>query len=237
MLTVPFGTVFHQFGVLIHHDELVLDRNCRHLDAQQLRGALSMVARSGHDMLGTDDNLLVTDNKVSAFFNHFGQRHIPVTAFPFKTVRLPFPLDHDAPLTGTFRHRLRHVRRVNITVRIVVNRALQIFGIDQRPTRLDFIGGQKLVRDTTGFSGRCIEPILVHPLVGLRHTQVANNRKASIETSFFFERFVKIDRILVNVGCCIGHIEQRQKTGRMPGRSRRKLITFDQHHIVPASFS
>ena len=59
VLGVARFTPFDQLGVFVHDDEGVLDRDRRHFDAQHLGGALCVVARCSHDMLGSDDHLLI----------------------------------------------------------------------------------------------------------------------------------------------------------------------------------
>ena len=51
-------------------------------------------------------------------------------AVPMKRIRLPFAFNHCPMLARTLGHGLRHVGRVNITIRVVIKRAFQIVGAD-----------------------------------------------------------------------------------------------------------
>ena len=186
-------------------------------------------------MLGGDDDLFVAGHKVAALLDHLGTGHLPMGAVPVKRVRLPFALDHHATLARALGHRLGHIGGVNIAVGIVIDRAFKVFGIDQRPAGLDLIRGQPFIGHTTGFGGRGIKHILVHPLFGLGHAQVADHGKAGVKAGLFLKRLVEIDRVFVDMSGRVGHVKQRQKTGGMPGRAAGQLVTLEQHDIVPPS--
>ena len=40
----------------------------------------------------------------------------------------------------------------------------------------------------------------------------------------------------MDVGCRIGHVEQRQQACCVPGGTGGQLVPLDQHHIIPARF-
>ena len=225
---------FDQLGVLIHHDELVLDRNGRHLDAQHLGGALRVVAAGGHHMFGGDHDLLVRRDQVAPFFDHLGRGHFPRLTVPMERIRLPLPLDHHTALACALGHRHGHVCGVNIAIGLVIQRAFQVLGADQRPLGLDLVGGHEGIGHAAGFCGRGIEHILVHALFGLCHAQVAHNGKARIQPGFLFQRLVEADRIVVNVGRRKGHVEIGQQARCVPGRPRGQLVPLQQHDIIPA---
>ena len=225
---------FDQLGVFVHDDESVFDRDGRHLDAQHLGGALRVVARCGHDMLSRDHDLLVRRHQVAAFFDHLGAGDFPVGAVPVERIGLHLAHNIHAALTGTFGHRLSHIGGVNIAVFGVVDRTLQVRCFDQRPAFLDLLRRQPLIGDIAGLGCGRIEHVFVHTLLRLRHAQVAHHGEACVQAGFFLKLFVEIDGVLVDVGCRIGHVEQRQQTGCVPGRARCQLVPFDQHHIIPA---
>ena len=233
MLGVARFAVFHQLGVLVHDDERVLDRDRRHLNAQHLGGALCVVARCRHDMLGGDHDLLVRGHQVATLLDHFRAGDLPMAAIPVERIRLPFSFNRDAALTRALGHRLGHVGGVNIAVLGMIDRTFQVVGVDQRPTFLDLISAQPFVAHVTGLGGRGIEHVFVHAFLRLRHAQVADHGKARIEAGFFLKRLVEIDRVFVDMSCRIGHVEKRQKTRRMPGTSTGQLVPLQQHHIIP----
>ena len=145
MLGIPRSTVFNQRRVLIHHNELMLNRDRWHLNPQHLGSALHVVARRGHNVFCGDHNLLFGRHKIAALLNHLGASHFPVGAVPMERVSLPFADNLNTALTGTLGHRHRHISGVNIAVSLVINRALQVLSTDQRPALLDLCGGQPFV--------------------------------------------------------------------------------------------
>ena len=156
-----------------------------------------------------------------------------MVAGPFKPVSLPLALDHHATLTRTFGHRHRNISRVNVAVRRMVNRTFQIFGSHQRIAVFDLRGRQPLIRHAAGLGGGRIEHVLIHPRIGLCHAQIANHRKARVQTGLVLKRFVKLDRIVMNMRRRIAHVEIGQQTRRMPGGAGCQLVPLQQHDILP----
>ena len=134
-------------------------------------------------MFSRDHDLLFGRDQVATLLNHLRASHFPRMASPVKRIRLPTTFNHDSALARTFGHRLGHVSRVNVAVRLVVQRTFQVLGPDQRPFRLDLIWGHPFIRDITGFSGGRIQHVFIHTLLGLGHAQVANNCKTSVQAS------------------------------------------------------
>jgi hypothetical protein len=116
----------------------------------------------------------------------------------------------------------------------MMDRALQIVCPHQRPAVLDLAGGHPLERHVTGLGRGGVEHVFVHPRGGLRHPQVAHHRKARVQPRLGLQRLVEIDRILVDMGRGIRHVEQWQQARRMPGGAAGQLVPFQQHHIRPA---
>ncbi len=187
MFHIAIGAEFDQFGILIQHDKLVFDRNGRHLDAQLFRGRLRVVARSRDHMFCRDHDLFVGRDKIAALFHHLGAGDFPCIAIPMKRIGLPFAFDHYAPLARALCHRLCNVGGVNVAIRVVIQCALQIFGADQGPFRLDLVWGHPLIGHATGFCRCGIDHIFVHAFLRLRHTQVAHDRKPGVQPGFFFQ--------------------------------------------------
>ena len=170
-------------------------------------------------MFGADDGLFVGRHKVATLFDHLGDSHVPVVALPFIAIDLPFAFDGDAALTRTFGHRHGHVGGVNVAVGRVIDRALQVFGADQRPAFLDLVGCHPFKRNANRFCRRRIDHVFVHTFLRLGHPQVANDEKARVQAGFFLKRFVELDRVVVDVGRRVGHVEIRQKPRRVPCRA------------------
>ena len=132
----------------------VCSRDRGHLDAQHLGGALRVVARGRHHMFRRDHHLLVAGHQVAALFDHLRTGHFPMGAGPVKGIGLHLAHDLDPALARTLCHGLRHIGRINIAILGVVNRALQIIGMDQRPAFLDLVGRQPFIGDIAGLGGR-----------------------------------------------------------------------------------
>ena len=233
MLDIPRRPIIDKRRIAVHDNELMFHGNRRHLDPQHSRGALRMVAARGNHMLGGNDDLLITVDKVPALLHHLGAGHFPMGTIPVKRIRLPLALNRNATLPRALGHRHRHIGGVNISVRLVIKRTLQIRCLDQRPLRLDLIRGQELIRHTAGLSGRGIEHILIHPRIGLRHPQIAHHGKSSVQPGLSLQGLIELDRILMNMRRRKRHVEQRQKPRRMPSRARGQLVPLQQHYIIP----
>ena len=193
MLRIAVGAPFDQLGVLIHHDKRMFNRNGRHLDAQHLGGALCVVAAGGNNMFGSDHDLLVRGDKVPALLDHLGDGNLPRRAIPVKGIRLPLALNRHPPLPRALGHRHGDIGGVNVAVRLVVQRAFQIVGLDQRPFCLDLIRRHEGIGHAAGLGGRGIEHVFVHAFVRLRHAQVAHHGKARVQAGLFLKRLVELD--------------------------------------------
>jgi hypothetical protein len=67
----------------------------------------------------------------------------------------------------------------------------------------------------------------------LRHAQVAHHVEARVQARLLLQRLVEFHGVVVDVARRVGHVEQRQKPGRMPGGAGGQLVPFQQHHILP----
>jgi hypothetical protein len=90
----------------------------------------------------------------------------------------------------------------------VEQRPLQIVGAHQRPAVPISFGRQEFVIDAGGFGDRGIQHVFVHPVLGLRHAQVADHREAGVQAGLGLKPLVEIDRVFVDMGRGIGHVEQ-----------------------------
>ena len=61
--------------------------------------------------------------------------------------------------------------------------------------------------DVRRFRNRRIQHVFIHALLRLSHAKVAHDIETCVQTCFFFQRFVEVDGILVDVSCRIGHVE------------------------------
>ena len=180
--------------VRLGDDILVLHRDRRNLDAEEPRGALGVVAGGGDDMLGADLEALLAGHQVAAAVRHDPPGDDPLRTRPAIAVDLRLAHDLDAPLPRPLGQRLGDVRRVDIAIGGMEERALQILGADQRPAVADLRRGEKLVRDADGLGGGRIELVLVHPIGGLRHPQVADHGEAGVQPGLGLQRLVELHR-------------------------------------------
>ncbi len=150
---VARSAICFQCRVDIGNDELVFHGDCRDLNAQHLGGALRVVARGRHDMFGGDHNGFIRGHQIAALFHHLGAGDLPMGASPVERVCLQAAHDLDAALTRALGHGLCHIGGINVSIFGVIQRALQVVGLDQRPTRLDLIRGQEFIVDAHGVGG------------------------------------------------------------------------------------
>ena len=108
----------------------------------------------------------------------------------------------------------------------MINRAHQIFGSNQWIALFDLGRAEPFIGHTAGLGGGGIDHIFIHPLLGLRHAQITDDGKSGVQPGFGFELFVKLDRILMDMGGGIRHVKKRQQAGRMPCRARGQLIAL-----------
>ena len=222
---------FDQCRIGFGDDILVLDDHRRGLDPQQLRRALRMVAGRGDHMLGGDVEPVIGCHKVAALFDHPGAGHDPLRPGPAIAVDLHLAFKGAAKLPGPLGHGLRHVGRVDVAVLRMIERTDQVFGADQRPAVLDVLGREKLVVNIGSFGHRRIKHVFVHALLMLRHPQVAHDIEAGVQAGFRLQPLVEIDRVFVDMGGRIAHVEQRQEPRRVPGRACGQFVPLDQHRV------
>ncbi len=93
-------------------------------------------------------------------------------------------------------------------------------------------GRQEAYIDTDRSCRRRVLVVLIHAVVVHRETQVADLGETNRLAGFLFELLVKIDRVLVYLTDAVAHIEERQKTGSVPGGAGCELAFLYQHDIV-----
>ncbi len=216
------------------HDVLVLDRDRRELQPEEPGGALGMVAGGGDDMLGGDLHPLVGGDQVAAMLDHPGEGHHPFRARPAEGVRLPASLDRHAAAPGAAGERLGQVGGVDVAVGRMEERAGEVVGAHERPARADLAGREPLVGDAGRLRRGGVEAILVHPRFSLRHAEVADHAEAGIEPGLGVERLVEPDRVIVDVGGRVGHVEEGEQARSVPSRAGGELVALHQQDVGPA---
>ncbi|MPL89866.1 hypothetical protein SDC9_35908 [bioreactor metagenome] len=228
---VARGAPGDQRRVGLGHDILVLDRNRRDLDAQKPCGALRVVAGRSHHMLGPHLDEFARADQHAALLDHLLERDDPFVAGPEIAVHLQLAVDLDAALARALGHRLGHVGGVDVAVLRMEKRAHEVVAAHQRPALLHLLRAEELVIDPRGLGHRGVEHVFVHARLGLRHAQVADDGKARVQPGFRLERLIEVDRVLVDMGGGVAHVEERQQAGGVPGRARGELVAFDKHRL------
>ena len=224
----------HECRIRFRDDVLMFHGDRRYLDAEQPGRPLRMVARGRDDMFGMDGDLFAGGQQVAALLLHLRGLHNPALAVPGIAVDLPLPFDGDAVRTGALGHRLGHVGGIYVAVGRVEDGALQVFGAHKRPA-IPYLGRRHpFMWNATGLGGRRIEHVFVHPVLRLRHAQVADNLEAGIESGFLLKRLVEPDRIVVDMRRGIAHVEIWQESCRVPGRAGGQFVPLKQQHVLPA---
>ena len=202
-------------------DILVLNRHHRHVDPDHLAGLPREIA-------GGRDNVLANDVA-------FVGRNLPFAAW------LPLDRDHGrlaVDLSPEFarrpRKRLRKIRRLDIAVLGMLDRADDSVDVAERPDLLDLLRGQELDLDADRGGDSGVIVIFVHPVAGAREADVGDLAQADVEAGLFLERPIEADRIFVDLPDRIAEIEERQEARRVPGRARRQLLALDENAVAPA---
>ena len=183
------------------------------------------------DVLGGDLASLLGRHQVAAALGHARERHDPLRAGPAVGVGLPAPGDLDAAAARAAGQRLGHVGRVDVAVGRVEDRADQILGAHQRVAPGDLPRGQPLEGHAAGLGGGGVEAVLVHPRLGLGHAQVAHHAEARVEPRLPLQGLVEADRVVVDVGRGVAHVEVGQQPRRVPGRAGGELVALHQQRV------
>ena len=128
---------------------------------------------------------------------------------PLVAIHLPFADNLNPALPCALGHSHGHIGWVNIAIRRMIQRAFQVLGADQRPAFLDLLRCQEFILDPHAIGRGRIEPIFIHPLIGLGHAQVANHRKPCIQAGLGFQLFIELHRIIMDMRSRVTHIKQR----------------------------
>jgi hypothetical protein len=143
------------------------------------------------------------------------------------------PVDLGAPIAGPHGQGIGQVRRGDVAVLGMVERAHQAVGVAQRPELLDLLGRDDLERHADGVRGAAVLVVLVHPVPVGGEPQIAVHMERDILAGLLLQRLVEIDAVFVDLAHGVAHVEQRQEARGVPGRARRQLGALAQHHIAP----
>src|SRR5690606_3356031 len=215
------ATPFLDRRMRLGHDVLVLDRDHRDVDADHLSRLAGEVAGTGDDVFGSDLALI--------------RGHLPEAGrLLLDTGHRGVAVDGGAAVARALCQRLRQVRRLDIAVIGVLDRAEQPVRLAERPNFLHLFRGQDIDLDADRLGDPGIVHILVPAVPGPRKTDVRDLGKADIHARFCLEFLVEADRILVQLPDGIGQVEERQKSRRMPCRPGGELLALDENGIGPA---
>jgi hypothetical protein len=79
-----------------------------------------------------------------------------------------------------------------------------------------------------------IVTVFVHPVAGAGEADVRDLPEPDILTGLGLQALVEPDRVFVQLADRVGHVEQRQQAGGVPGRSGGQLLALDQDDVRPA---
>jgi hypothetical protein len=205
----------------------VLDRDRRHVQADELAGLARVVAGGEHQVLGDDVAL--------------GRMHPP---FPggraFDRLRLGMFVNLSAGAARALAQRHGEISRGDVSVVRVVKRADDGGGIgaaaqfDQRPQLLHALGTDDLEGHTDGVGRAAVLLVLVHALFAGRQAQVAAHVETDVLSGLLRQALVEIDRVFMQLADRVTHIEERQQAGGVPRGPGRELGALDQGDIGPA---
>ena len=215
-LAVPLD----QLGHLVGDDILVFHRDRRDVDPQHPAGVPAIVAGRAHHVLAADIAAGRPDQPF-AFGLSFQRRDRGIA------------VDLRPSIASPDGHCLGDVRRSDMAVIGMVERADQPLVVAQRPKLGDFGRRDDLERHADRVGGTAILAILVHPLPIGGKPEVAGHVEAHVLAGFLRQGFVQIDRIFVELAHAVAHVEQRQKAGGMPGRPGGELGTLAQDRVGP----
>ena len=167
-----------------------------------------------------------------ALFGMNGPAVIPVLRQPGHR---RMAVDLGPGLAGTPGERLAQLRRVDVTVKRIPQPPDQIVGRNQRVPARAFSCVDHLEIDTHAACHRGKMPVALHLRLGVGEADasvgmVIVDRIVRIGGKLAIER----DRMALQPDHRLVHAEIGHLRGRMPGRSRRQLVTLDQHHVTPA---
>ena len=201
-------------------DILVLDRDHRNVEPDH-------AARLAGEIAGCADHMLAGDLALVG-------GHLPFARGGARNAGDGgVAIDFGAAVAGPAGQRLRQVGRLDIAVAGMPDRADQTLGVAKRPDIAHLVGGQEIDIDPDGAGDTGILPVFVHPVGCLRQPDVADIAEADIHAGLFLKLLIEFHRIFVNLPDRIGHVEQGQQAGGMPGRSGGKLLALDQRNVGP----
>ena len=199
----------------------MLDRDDRDVEPDHRGGLARVVARRGDDVLARN---------VAP-----GRGHCPLAALAARNRgHFGAPVDLGAVVARALGQRHGQVGGRDVAVVGVVERAHQPGGLAQRPELLDLGGADHLEGHADGVRGAAIVVVLVHAVAVGRQAQIARLVEAHRLAGFGFQPLVEVDGVFVDAPDRIGHVEQRQQAGGVPGRAVGEVGLLDQHDIRPA---
>ena len=209
--------IFFEHGIDVGDDILMFDRDGGDFEADHFGGGAGIVAARADHMLAADaafggrnDPLII----VAADAGHFG-------------VLLDFGTIHP----GAFGHGHGDINGCDVAVGRVPERANEIMHGGQRPQFFDLINTNQMAFHADRLGGALIVAVFIHPVIVAGQPQVAIDVKTHCLPGFCFQLLVQLDRILVQLANRIGHVEERQESGRVPGRACSQFGALEQNAV------
>ena len=116
-------------------------------------------------------------------------------------------VDFSPAVARAARQRLCEVRRLDVSVLGVLDRADYPLDIAERPNFFDLARRQELDLDADRLRDARVIMVLVHPVASAGETDVRHLAKAGVEPGLLFERLVERDRIFVNLADRVTQVE------------------------------
>ena len=140
-------------------------------------------------------------------------------------------MDLRAAGARTLGQRLGQVGGLDIAVVGMLDGADDAVGLAERPDLLELRGRELVDLDADGLGDAGVIHELVPAVVGARQADVGAACEADMLAGFLLELAVELDRIFVNLPDRIGHVEERQEAGRVPGRAGGEFLALDQERV------
>ena len=143
--------------------------------------------------------------------------------------------DARAHRAGAARHRLRHLRGVDVAIERVPQRALEVVGAQQRVALEEPGGREDLVLHAVGARhGRDVVE-LGHPFAAVREAHRAGDVVRDGELGVGGELAEEVGRVLLDLHHAPGPGERRHVAGRVPRGPARELVPLEEEGVGAAA--
>ena len=199
----------------------MLHRQHRQLETDHAAHLASPQPASVHDVLSVDVALI--------------RDHVPGAIDILREVVHPrVAIDLGAGHAGALGVRVGDAGRIDVALDRVVEHADEVLRVEHGEHLL-----RLFERDHLEFHAEVATPGLRHlqpvePGLVVGQHEAAGEVDAAVLPRLRLDLLVQVDRVLLELRHVRITVQRVHPTGRMPGRTRRELTPFDQHHVGPA---